>query len=306
MPNSCCDLHLHTYYSDGRAAPAEVVRHAAGSGLTVIAIADHDTVDGLEEAGFVSERLGLELIPAVELSTSWIQAGAGATRSPEPERAGLQIEPGCPVCVDILGYGIDPHHPALAGVIGAGKQDLHARVARCCELLTQDGWPVTLGEVLEENPRFPGPYALQRALWHKGYAASTSQAFPRFRQAWSQVPPPRLATHEAVESIHQAGGVAVLAHPISFTGPAGLPGADQISALKDTGLDGIEVLHPRLDETARRHFIALAERFDLVVTGGSDEHGWPAGFPRMGSQLVTYTMVRRLQERIASRSAQAG
>lgn len=302
MPNTCCDLHLHSYYSDGRASPAEIIHHAAGLGLSTIAITDHDTVSGLAEAERVCRRSGIELIPAVELSASWIAVSREidgesiADFDPPADPAGAS---NCPECIDLLGYGIEAGHTGLAALLAAARDDLRRRVELCCRLLSEDGWPVSLGDVIAENPRYPGPTLLLRALWHKGYAPAIDQVFSRFARAWQQCPPPELGVQEAIAAIHAASGAAVLAHPVSLHLSGEPAGAAEIGELKALGLDGIEVWHPRIDEAARQRLSEVAQRFALVTTGGSDEHGWPVGFPRMGSQLLPYTTIMELQKKIA-------
>lgn len=290
MPNTCCDLHLHSYYSDGRASPGEIVRYAADIGLRVIAITDHDTVAGVAEAAHVAGQLGLEVIPAVELTSSWELPGG-------PPGNGK-------VTVDVLGYFIDIRQPQFLDFLQAEMDDLRRRIEVCCQALTRGGNPITLDDVLKVNHRYPGCHTLITALQKKGYARGWNDAFRLFTDAWSGVPPARISTGEAIAAIHQAGGAAVLAHPVSLgAGAAGEAwiGAQAVQALVDLGLDGLEVYHPRLDADARRHFQRLAGDFNLVVSGGSDEHGWPGGFPRMGSQVLSYATIKELQQRAASR-----
>ena len=105
-----------------------------------------------------------------------------------------------------------------------------------------------------------------------------------------------------IAALHAAGGVAVLAHPTVIKGEGGgWIGADEVARLVAAGLDGLEIYHHRLDEAARKHFLALAEQFGLVVTGGSDEHGWYKPFQRFGQEPVTPAMVEALRARSAQR-----
>lgn len=281
MPNTCCDLHMHSHYSDGRASPAELVQYAAEIGLRVIALTDHNTLSGIHEAQNVARRLGLEVIPGVELDTTWEIHQEGQTA--------LRLE------TDLLGFGFDLHDPGFQGFVSQAFNDLRDRIAETCRLLTQAGYPVTLQDVEKENPRFPGTMYLVSALWHNGYADSWHGALPFFRDAYSQVRSPGFSISEAIDAIHMSGGQAVLAHPVIHEVNGGWLGSEAIGGLKAQGLDGLEVFHPSLDEAARRHFQSLAEHFGLLITGGSDEHGWPSGFPRMGSQIVPYKVVQELR-----------
>jgi len=286
MPNTCCDLHLHTYYSDGRASPAEMLHHAADIGLKTVAITDHDNLNAAPEAAHVANRLGLELVPGLELTAHWDSC---------PPAHG---DPGRGQDVDILGYFFDPADPALLDFTHQAMDDLRQRIEAACALVSAAGYPMTIFDVLDENPRYPGAMQLINALRHKNYARGWSEAYPIFSGVWSQVRCSQLSVEQAIEALHQAGGVAVLAHPIAVEcGSGGLLQSQQLAELVDLGLDGLEIHHPRMDTEARQHFYTLAKEFNLAVSGGSDEHGWKDGFTRMGSELITYEMVNGLRER---------
>ncbi len=118
---------------------------------------------------------------------------------------------------------------------------------------------------------------------------------------WRQVRLCRTPIDQAIAAIHAAGGLAVLAHPAAIPWRDGPLQAEHVAELVEVGLDGIEIYHFRLDAEARRHFLELAGQFDLVVTGGSDMHGWPTGFDRMGQEPVTPDMVEALRTRQAQK-----
>ena len=300
-----CDLHIHTFYSDGRASPAEVLRHAANIGLTTVAITDHDNTRGTREAlslaaqsspalapGSVALLVAgstIELIPAIEFTCRW-----DACASPEGDQN-----------IDVLGYFVNLDDPAFQETEKSVLNDLWQRVNDCCARLTAAGYPVTLEEVLVENPRYPGAVQITFTLRRKGYAEDWNTAFALFSPHWKQVRPSSLTINQAIATIQAAGGVAVLAHPVTVNcGDDEWLQAGQLAALVEMGLDGLEVYHYRLDAQARAHFVALARQFDLLVTGGSDEHGWRPGFPRMGSQPVTPEMVQALRVRSLERWSQ--
>jgi len=285
MPNTTCDLHLHTYYSDGRASPAEVLRHAASIGLKTVAISDHDSLKAMREAINMAAELGLELIPAIELTTQWVLCSSGESGD-DPS-----LE------VDLLGYYVDPGDQEFSSFVQASFNDVRQRVSECCDLLTQAGYPISIHDVEAENPRYPGPMKIISTLEHKGYASSWNDAIPLFTAHWPHVRPPRLSIEEAIQAIHAARGIAVLAHPIAVRCKEGWLQAEQLAPLVAAGLDGLEVLHPSMDTQSRQYFRSLAKQFDLLETGGSDDHGWPGGFSRMGSELVSYGMVRAMYER---------
>jgi predicted metal-dependent phosphoesterase TrpH len=280
MPNTTCDLHMHSYYSDGCNSPADLLHYAADMGLKTLALTDHDTLAGLAEAQNVAGKLGLELIPGVELTTTW-EGGASA-----------QI-------ADVLGYFFDPVHPRLVETCRQARQDFDARVFQACRALADQGIYLSFHELLDQNPRYPGPGQMIQALIQNGQAADWMAGYTLYQQVWSQIPLPRLKFAEGIAAIHAAGGVAVLAHPVSVRGQSSLLGADELAQMVAAGLDGLETEHPRLNAVERAHFRALADKFNLTVSGGSDEHGWNGGFTRMGSELVTYAIVNELQRRSA-------
>lgn len=282
-----CDLHLHTWYSDGRASPADVLAQARALGLTTIALTDHDNARGTREAVPLAQRMGVDLVPAIEFTCRWDVASGAGWRD--------NILGGGDI--DVLGYCLDLDASALRAAERAMLDDIHARVALCCARLSAAGYPITFEDVVAENPRYGGTLELMHALWHQGQVPSWDIAAQVVTAEWRHVRPCCATIEEVIATIHAAGGVAVLAHPTAITGDAAWLSDDHIGALAAHGLDGIEVYHPRLGVEARRHFLALAGHFDLVVTGGSDEHGWPDGFAQMGTLPVTPTMVEALRAR---------
>ena len=278
MPNTVYDLHLHTNYSDGRAAPGEVLRHAALIGLKTVAITDHDNVNAYTDASWVAAQLGLELIPAIELTSHWQDCN-----NPED--------------VDVLGYFIDPQSASLLAYTALALRDLEERIEDCCHLLTEAGFPVRLRDVRVENSHYSGAMQVLLALEHKGLVRNWSEAIAVFNAQWPKVRPCRFEIAEVIQQIHAAGGVAVLAHPVAIHCPEGRLSAGQLEKLVQAGLDGLEIYHPRLNHADRGYFRDLAHHFGLLVTGGSDEHGWQSGFPRMGMEPVELAMVQALQER---------
>jgi predicted metal-dependent phosphoesterase TrpH len=285
MPNASIDLHLHTRYSDGRTSPAEILRHAASLGLKTVAITDHDTLKALPEAHYVAGETGLTLIPGVELTTHW--------KDCEPAHPGIQ--PGQEV--DLLGYYLDWQDVKFQEYVSAAFLDLKERVEACCQSLSQAGYLVSIFDVLDVNPNFPGTAALMSALIRRQHAANLNEAYILMSEHWCRIRFSRNSLQAAIQAIHQAGGAAILAHPIAIRCRQGLLDAGSLSKLVEAGLDGLEIFHPFLTLDERQHFQALARQFDLVVTGGSDEHGSGDGFSRLGSQLVTYEMVKALQAR---------
>lgn len=288
MSNALCDLHLHTHYSDGKASPAELLHYAAEIGLKTVSITDHDNCNAAQEAANVSLELGLELVSGVEITTRWQSC---LTKF---EYGGQTDD------VDLLGYFMDSSNTEFMQFLKNCMNDYSQRLDDCCNRLTKSGFPITIYDVLDENPRCPSPISLLTGLIHTQNANNLPEAYALFIQHWPEVQPCACTIFQAIQAIHQAGGAAVLAHPIAVNCGAGWISAEQLKPLVDAGLDGLEIAHPRMDDDARRHFLALAKRYQLVITGGSDEHGESPCFSRIGSQIVTYDMVYSLQQRALS------
>jgi predicted metal-dependent phosphoesterase TrpH len=284
-PNSTIDLHLHTHYSDGIASPTEVLHYASNYGLRTVSITDHENINAFQEASFIAAELGLELIPGIELTGIWEECVTPG------DQGTSYIE------IDILGYFINVENPELLAFAHMKLEDLKARITECCRLITGAGFPITIFDVLDQNPRFPGEVPLIMALMHKGYARDRNAAFQLFTSYWREVRKSPFRIEQIIATIHSAGGLAVLAHPVLVECGEGWLQAEQVRRLKEMGLDGLEVYHPRIDAKARAHFHDLALQFDLVETGGSDEHGWRGGFLRMGSEPIPYSVVDNLRDR---------
>lgn len=277
------DLHCHTHYSDGKYAPAEVIDHAARTGIRVLAITDHDNMNGMREAASLAKAAGVDLIPAMEITTRWDSANL------PPEDAN----------VDLLAYFIDPENDELRAFEQAAMDDLHARIRTACAYLTAHGTPVTIDDVFVENPRYAGALHTIEVLVKKGYARSFNEGARLFDPAWLSAPLPRISIEEAIEQVHRAGGVAVLAHPAIVRPEGRQMTAIHLRHLVDAGLDGVEVYHRRLDETARTHFLGLARQFGLLVTGGSDMHGWYRGLDEMGREHINGQILEELRKKAA-------
>lgn len=245
MP-SVVDLHLHTLCSDGEFPPEEVVRQAAAKGLHTIAIADHDTVAGIPEALECARLVSLRVIPALEISCELAEGE-----------------------VHLLGYFVDwsPEAP-LAKMLARFRASRAERARVMVERLRRLGMPITWEEVeaFAAGESVGRPH-VARALVARGYVQSVAEAFERylFRGGPAYVPRFKLAPAEAIALIHQAGGVAVLAHPLDIL--------DVVSWLAEEGLDGLEAYYSGYDPDVSAQIAAIAVRHGLIVTGGSDYHG---------------------------------
>jgi predicted metal-dependent phosphoesterase TrpH len=280
---STIDLHIHTFYSDGRDAPEAVLRRAAALGIKTVAITDHDNTNGLRQAQALAPELGLCLIPAIELTCRWDRC-----RSAPGEGD-----------IDVLGYQIDLDDAGFNAFERAALEDIHERVSDCCSRLKAVGYPVSMEALFERNPHYAGLQYLIQEIQDRGYAVEWGDAFALMMRGWRQVRLSGFTIEETIEQIHRAGGVAVLAHPTAIECDGHWLYESDVAALAEVGLDGLEIYHPRLDRQARSYFCALAQRFDLLVSGGSDAHGWFDEWEGLGTQPVTDSMVAAIQARHA-------
>lgn len=242
------DLHTHSTTSDGTLSPDALVREAAKIGLRTLALTDHDTIDGVPEAVATGRETGVEIIPGVELGTS-------------VERREHHI----------LGYFVDIDDAAFQ----AALVDLAARRIRRAETmigrLAEIGVAVSLEEVLQEAGQGTvGRPHLARVLIRHGHAANVGDAFERYlkhgRPAY--VPREPFPPEEAIALVRSAGGVPVLAHPLSTGDPE-----TAVARLLPAGLGGLEVYYGEYDDDTRQTLLHLADRVGLIPTGGSDFHG---------------------------------
>ena len=269
---SVVDLHTHSSYSDGLLDPADLVRAAADRGLRVLGLTDHDTVAGLPEAGAEAARHGLTLVPGVELSTSG--------------EHGAEIH--------LLGYCLDPTHPALlAGLRDYAEQRL-VRSERILAKLASAGVSIDPAVVRRLAGRGTvGRPHVARALIETGHVASIDEAFRRYLGSGKPgfVPRPRVSPEDGIALIRSAGGVAVMAHPF---GAGNVEAA--LARLVPAGLAGLEVEYGEYDASARQTLRDMANRWDLIATGGSDYHGPGVKAGReLGQPNVPMSAVARLE-----------
>ena len=274
------DLQLHSAASDGSDSPTEVVRRAARKGFAAIALTDHDTMEGVAEAAEAAAAHDIELIAACELSTL-----------DESDRQ-----------IDILAYGIaveDAEFQATLKTIRSGRLGrAHLMVQRLNELGYAVSWDRVQAIAGGENIGRPH---VARAMVEAGVVPAMKDAFtPDFILDGGRcyVQRVKISPSEAIEQIHRAGGVAVAAHP----GRTNLTD-DEVTALVSAGLDGLEVHYPRHSRAETARFLELAGRHDLLVTGGSDDHGDINEGRLLGRIRLPWPHVERLKDAIARRSS---
>jgi predicted metal-dependent phosphoesterase TrpH len=265
------DLHTHTHCSDGTLAPEALVARAAERGLKVLAVTDHDTTRGLEAARAAAEAHGLTLVAGAELSV---------------EVEGRAIH--------LLGYGFDDAHPAIREYLASFTERRRARLDEMRRALVEQGVSVST-EVIDRQvgtSAAPGRPHLARALVEEGHVETYRAAFEQHLETDrpAYVPAPTSPAETAIEVLHAAGGVAVVAHPGQW-----MPG-DLLTTLREKGVDGIECITPSHPDYLVDYYQNLCRSHNLLMTGGSDYHGEAEGdtttFGRVGLTQAAWERFR--------------
>ena len=248
------DLHSHTTASDGSLMPTELVQRASEQGLALLAVTDHDTTAGCAEAAAAAQALGMGFVPGVELSTE-----------------------GSPGKCHLLGLGIDPEHSGLRLMLAELSESRRTRNTRIVARFQEIGIPLTLDEVIAQAPagaNLGRPHFAQ-ALIAKNVVSTVSEAFERYlaEGAAAYLPKAVLSPADAIQLIHKAGGLAVLAHPGLVRLRAGETMRERTHALRDLGLDAIEVYYSQHSAEQTAALLAVSHECGLLITGGSDFHG---------------------------------
>ena len=269
------DLHTHSTASDGTEAPAVVVEQAVRAGLTTVGLTDHDTTLGWGEASDAARRLGIALVPGIEVSCS---------------RRGRSVH--------LLAYLPDPAHADLCDELERARTSRDTRLERMVELMASDGIPVTLDEVLaqvDEGATAGRPH-IADALLASGVVDDRDEAFDR----WLGNEGPYYVGHYAPDPVHavrvvrSAGGVAVVAHAHSVTRGRVLPD-DLLAEMAEAGMAGIEARHRDHTPESVRHLTDLARGLGLFTTGSSDYHG--AGKRnRLGENTTEPEVLERIED----------
>ena len=274
--NQFVDLHAHSTASDGSRRPADVAAAARAAGLHAIALTDHDTVAGLDEAERAATQHGLRFVPGVELSA--------VEGDVETHILGLHVTRRAEI------------EERLASV----REMRMTRAARMVERLNALGMPVTMDAVLREaDGGAVGRPHVARALIAGGWAADFREAFDRWlgNNKPAFVAKDRLAVADAIAMIHAAGGLAILAHPGSHLT------RERLATFVAAGLDGVEVLHPSHSWDDSQRLDAMATEMALVRSGGSDWHGAEDGARTLGTMRVPALWLAEQDARVAARGS---
>lgn len=269
------DLHSHSNRSDGTLAPAAVVELAVERGLGGLALTDHDTFAGLDEASEAAASAGLTFVPGIEFSA-------------EHDGASLHI----------LGYWVDPGNGPVLEELRRLSDTRFRRGEMMIEKLRELGYEISFDRVREiaGDDVIARPHIAQ-AMVETGIVSEESEAFDRFISdgGIAYVPKHALAPLDALGLIRAAGGACVLAHPGMWKGNGSVP-AELIEQMAEGGMAGLEVFHPDHDEEMRGRYASMAERLGLIATGASDCHGERFGF-RLGSETTAAETVQALRDR---------
>jgi len=272
------DLHLHTTASDGVCTPPQLVDMAWRAGISTMSVTDHDTVAAVAEIAALTRDIGMSFVPGIEITA--VHEGRD---------------------VHMLGYFIDPECVPFAEFLQRQRVDRVRRLSEMVDRLAEIGKPINREKVLakKEAGGSLGRPMVARALVKAGHVTDMRHAFDELIGEGKPAYVPRVGPQPSavVGIIAEAGGVASLAHP------GLLKRDDLIPALVEAGLPALEAFHSDHDPQTTEHYLALAERYGLLVSGGSDYHGEPirrrSAFGKIGLPLEHF-------ERLAARAGHKG
>lgn len=268
------DLHTHSTASDGLSEPAEIVRQAKQVGLSAVSLTDHDAVLGIDEAVNAGEKLDIEVIPGIEIST--LENGQD---------------------VHVLGYFINHKNKEFLHALEELQKVRDRRNEMMISKLNDLGIDITLDEVMTKLRRDDaniGRPHIGEVLLDKGIVKSMEDAFDKYlgKNGKAYINPVRISPEEGIDLIKKAGGVPVLAHPGVYDDDV------MVARLIKYGLVGIEAYHPDHDSYGERKYRDMAERYGVLATGGSDFHGSRGGtmfHAPIGKKTVLYEVVDKLK-----------
>jgi len=268
------DLHVHTTYSDSTFTPAEVVDRAAWLGLNVVAITDHDTIDGVDEARREASGRGIEIVAGVEIS-----AYHGSEE------------------FHIIGLYVDNSNSEFVERINLMNRARLERIHEIVDRLKGMGVELAADDVMElSHGSSPGRLHVAQALLNHGYVSALPEAFARYLgdRCGGFVPKRYMTVQESIEAVRSAGGVSILAHP-------GLTNRDEyIPRFREMGLDGLEAFYPAYSEFDQNRYLTIVNREGMLASGGSDCHGKRRTDIMLGRVLVPEPYVRKIKQAVAS------
>ncbi len=273
------DLHVHSSASDGTFTPSALLAEAKKAGLSAIALTDHDTMDGIEEASAAADHLDIELVPGVELSTEYRQRE-----------------------IHVLGFYASPDYPALKAKLEEFRDFRTTRNVRMTERLREEGFSITMEQLAEKFPDSVLTRAhIARYLCETGQLPDTRTAFAEYlgENCRCYIQRPKITPVEAVNLIRDAGGLAVLAHPV-LCNLTDEELNQMIREMKAAGMCGIEAVYSENSETDEIRMRQLADSFELLISGGSDFHGKNKPDIRLGTGkgnlLIPYSYLQAFKD----------
>lgn len=283
------DLHSHSTHSDGKESVSQVFQYAAEAGLGALALTDHDTTAGWDEARIEAAKHGITFVPGIEITTKHHNFS-----------------------VHMLAYLPDPNYGPLVERLREVRESRETRIERYVENLQTEYSKLNLDAVratLSEEGKSPGRPHIADAMVNLGYFAHRNEVFagPLDRNSEFHVPSDGIHTVEAVKLIRAAGGVPVMAHPMARAK------SDLVITEKhrehfveviEAGLAGYEVHHREVGEKAREWLTGLAKEFDLVLTGSSDYHGLTGKDNRLGENTTSLEMLKRIESQATGSTIQ--
>ncbi len=264
------DLHTHTIYSDGALSPCELVRLAKEKGLRALAITDHDSVNALPEAIECGNRLGVEIIPGLEISSD--------VNDTE---------------IHLLGLFVDYENTELKKYLSFFREERFHRAKRIVKKLTAMNVEISIEEIEEEAQSSAiGRPHIANILYKKGYVENYLDAFHKYLGDYAPAFERKIhvSLQGAIKLINDAGGLAILAHPARMN-------EELLTAIIRAGIDGIEVIHPSHTSSLQKFYLGIVEQYCLLESGGSDFHGGiKADDANFGKYVVKYSIVEEMKK----------
>lgn len=286
MERRIIDLHVHSTESDGTLTPEELVHAAKEANLSAFALTDHDTVSGIAKAAPAAKACGIELIPGIELSTEYTL--------PTKKGEGKEIH--------IVGLYIDPDNATLLQKTKEFRDCRDNRNVLMVEALQKEGLSITMEELLAENPDCVITRAnIARYLYNHGQIKSVSEAFDKYIGDGCKcyIGRFKVTPMDAVRLIHEAGGIAILAHPLLYHLSSVTLG-HLIDDLKEAGLDGIEAIYSTHTTGEEQLVKKIARENGLLISGGSDFHGENKPSIKLGTGrghlYIPYSVLENIKE----------
>ena len=277
MINGKADLHTHTNHSDGSCSPKEIVIKAKQASIDIISITDHDNIKGVKEASEIGKDLGVEVIPGVEISS---------------EIGDREIH--------LLGYFFDPENHEIERYLSFFREERVKRAGRIANKLTNLGFDINLDDILKKAGKSSvGRPHIAQVMLEKGCVSSYYEAFSKYigNGAPAYEKKVHVSPQSAFRIINEAGGLSFIAHP------GNLP-ENILKELIESGIDGIEVIHPSHSKLQQKFYGGIVNSYFLLECGGSDYHGGKRGDEtNFGQYYTSISSVEAMRKRLMRHSA---